>query len=386
MKKAPVSAVLRLCFSTMLLNGLYATMGGLLMPLLRAEHGYSYDMGGLLLSTLNVGNLVASFACGVVALGIGQKRSIVLFTLFSTLAYAMMSRASHFFLLVIAFGLIGLSKGAVYNLDNILVAQHSIQKRRDSNLLHACYAVGSLLCAPVASALLQAPWGWRTIAFFLMLCCGALPIVYGCFPLPSFQKRAHDRREGLSFLRKGRFWIISFFLLFEIGTETAVSGWVITYFQDCGLLPQAMAQMMLTVNWGLMAAGRFAVALLPLRIAPAKLLISMSVGTLVFVGVLLLGQTSGMAIVGLVGFSLCVTGIQPTLLACADPDICTPKALSFLLPIGASGGIWMPAAVGLAAMGMGIRGGMSVVAASAFFMLLCSLLFGKRYARVKEKG
>ena len=51
-------------YPAMLLNGVCASSGGVVMALLQERYGLSYQWSGLLLAMLSVGNLAAGFAAG----------------------------------------------------------------------------------------------------------------------------------------------------------------------------------------------------------------------------------------------------------------------------------------------------------------------------------
>lgn len=52
-------------YPAMLLNGVCASSGGVVMALLQERYGLSYQWSGLLLAMLSVGNLAAGFAAGM---------------------------------------------------------------------------------------------------------------------------------------------------------------------------------------------------------------------------------------------------------------------------------------------------------------------------------
>lgn len=60
-------------YPAMLLNGVCASSGGVVMALLQERYGLSYQWSGLLLAMLSVGNLAAGFACGHAALRTGAS-------------------------------------------------------------------------------------------------------------------------------------------------------------------------------------------------------------------------------------------------------------------------------------------------------------------------
>ncbi|MBE6906359.1 MAG: MFS transporter [Ruminococcaceae bacterium] len=359
-----------ICFVTMALNGLYATSGSLVMPLLRAQYSLSYDMGGMLLSALNLGNLLTSFVCGVLAGRIGRKPAVLLLTAGSYLGYLVLSFTGMPILMLVCFFAVGVSKGAVYNMDNTIVPECSENKTYSVNILHACFAIGSLLCAPLAAVCCTR----SILCLTLAAVCMVLPLLYIMSPLSSRLAMTSVQKGGWRFLRRKSFWVSGLLIFFEISAETAVSGWIVSYFQDSNIMSRAMAQMMLSLNWILMMAGRLLVAFVPLQVNPRKLVLGLAVGTGASYAVMLIVRAPVSAVLGLCGFALCVAPVQPTVLANLAPEDGTSRALSVLLPIGSAGGIFMPAVTGCVASATGIWGGMAAIAVACVALMICAFL------------
>ncbi len=65
-------------YPAMLLNGVCASSGGVVMALLQERYGLSYQWSGLLLAMLSVGNLAAGFAAGMLPAHWGQRRTVLM--------------------------------------------------------------------------------------------------------------------------------------------------------------------------------------------------------------------------------------------------------------------------------------------------------------------
>ena len=95
--------------------------------------------------------------------------------------------------------------------------------------------------------------------------------------LPDPEKKG-VRNSNLSFVRKRMFWAGAFMLFFYISVEYSVVGWLVTYFQDIGLLGQDSSQMMSTLFWVMMFSGRMLGAVISGRVSRMKLLLLDSIG------------------------------------------------------------------------------------------------------------
>ena len=359
-----------ICFISMLLNGLYATMGSLVMPLLRDELGFGYDRGGLLLSALNVGNVLACLLCGAVTMGLGRKGGMALLTLCSVAGYLLLWLGRSYALMLPAFFMIGLSKGSVYRMDNVLLPLHARDKRRSMSFFQGCFAAGAALCAPLIALVGSS---WRTVCLICCLLCCSLPVLFATRRLGSESGQPLDLH---SFKRVG-FWLVTLTLFFEIATETAVSGWVVSYFKDGGLLTGRLADWTLTINWVAMLAARFFFAFHKPRLSAQALLCVLSAASVLFLGVTVVASSAPVALIGLIGFSLSVAGVQPIVLANSGAANQRAGALSLILPLGSIGGVVMPAVTGLVSTGTGIQGGMAAILAAAGLMLGCCMVLLK---------
>ncbi len=82
------------------------------------------------------------------------------------------------------------------------------------------------------------------MAGVLCLLCLVQIAVYAKMPLPPEKRERSLKTVDYSFLKVKQFWLGAAMLLFYISTEYAIVGWLVTYFQDIGVLDLNQAQMM----------------------------------------------------------------------------------------------------------------------------------------------
>lgn len=376
MKKHIVnSKQLSLCFASMVINGFYATSACLIMPLLRSEYGFSYQIGGMFLSALGVGNFIASFLAGFLPRLTGRKASAMALSFNSFLGYVLITLTGNPIWLLFFFFLIGISKGAVYNASNLAVLKRRENKTRNMNLLHASFAVGSLLCPIIISASSLFPARWHASCLLIAGVALCLQPIYWKSEFGEDTGSKANETQDWRFLRDGRFWAVTGVVFFEISTEVSVTGWLVSYFTDSGLMPVSLAQYMISVTWIFMLIGRFSTALLPIGTEYRKSVFTllMSAGTVLFFTVMLFSGRTIPTVASLILFILSISGIQPTALSGLRQSNITPAAVSMLLSIGSAGGVIMPVAVGFVAQWAGVWAGMTFVELSAVAMLVCAL-------------
>ncbi|MDD3368468.1 MAG: MFS transporter [Lachnospiraceae bacterium] len=379
----------RLCiisFIGMIMNGVYATATSLIVPLLHDAYGFDYNVSGLLLSSLNIGNMVASFLAGMLAVSFGRKRTAMALTLGSFIGYSLLYGVKLIPLLLAGMFLIGISKGTVYNMGNILVSENAPNETRGINTLHGCFAIGSL-CCPIILMLL----GVKGSCIFMALFCLLLPVLYAISGMSTdagkrkkeiiLNEKEVKRNEIPEFLKNPAFWLGTGIVFFEMSTENAVSGWLVAYLKDSGLMPQSMSQIMLSFTWAVILAGRMFVAFGPWHPKPQHLILLMSIFSGISFVALLGSRSTILIIIALGAYGFCMAGVQPTAIALAGERLHhDPVAMSVLLPLGCLGGVVMPAVTGFVANAAGIYGGMAAIGVTVTCMILFAIM-NYRYER-----
>ena len=220
-------------FFAFFISGICAISSGVVVSLLQEELGFAYGTTGTLLAMMNVGNLAAGFAAAFLAGEMGMKASAVILTAGYLAGYGAMAVFSPIALLMAAFFLVGIGKGSTINTCTILISDNSRDRTRGMNIMHGCYALGALLCPFLISA--AAGVSPRLPMAALAVCGGILWFAFAATPMGG-EKKEKAGGTDWSFLKSGKFWLLTALLFCQNGTETSVSGWMVTYFQGSGIL------------------------------------------------------------------------------------------------------------------------------------------------------
>ncbi len=364
---------------TFFASGAMAQPLGSFIPFLRRAHGLSYDLSGLLLSAQSVGNLAAVFLAGVLPAYLGRRRSVLATAVWMAVGYAILfSGAGAPWLLLAACAMTGLARGGNSNFANTMISTLPGERAtRGYNLLHGAFAVGALL-SPLLLIAAAGRWpqaGWRVAAGALCALGVGQVLVYAKMPLPQEPPAEGVKGVDRSFLRVRAFWMSAAMLFFYISTEYAVCGWLVTYFQDVGILTENQSQLMNSLYWVVVFAGRMVGAAVTGKISRSKLLVVDGVGLAAFFLVLLSVKTPVGVILSLCATAFFMATIYPTAFAFGSDCIRgNDLGCSVMILTGSAGGILTPALVGLVAERAGIRAGMAVVAVAAFLLLAAILL------------
>ncbi len=350
---------------------------GSLIPILRERYGFRYDLSGILLSCQSVGNLISILLAGILPVYLGRRRSIMLTSVWMAVAYSIFTLGfSAPAMLVAACLMTGIARGGTSNFCNTMISTLPQEKAaRNYNLLHGCYSVGALLSPLLLVGCMRvAPGGWRILTGILLALCLAQLATYRTMPLPPEAPAKGIRAVDRSFLKVRAFWLSALMLFCYISAEYAIVGWLVTYFQDTGLLSPSLSQLMNSLLWLSIFLGRMAGSAMS-RVSKRVLLLVDGVGVPVFLVLMLFARSAGAIIAGLLGVGLFMATLYPTALAFGSSSIRgNDLGCSIMIFIGSTGGVITPALVGFIAQRMGIRAGMWLVAGVTGLLLAVILL------------
>ena len=367
-------------FAAFFLSGICAISSSVIVSVLRETYGFSFGTTGTLLSAMSIGNMIASFAAGLLPARIGTRNTVALLCLGYFLGYLMMTLSGAAALLMLAFFIVGLAKGCTINTCTVMVGDNSPDRTRGMNIMHACYACGALICPFLISVLLVRGDRLPLIAIALLgLVLWAVLLSAG---LPGRARSGADRaRVPLDFLRSPKFWLLTALVFCQNAAETSVTGWLVTYFKNQQILSGTLSTYTVTIMWGATLIARLLIAFVfPIRdtfraLAGMGLLCTLLYGAMVF------SSTPVMAIAMLFAFAFSMAGVNPVAIA-GTGKIMSAASMGVLLPISSLGAIIMPWIIGVVADGMGLRAGMLCNLAPCLGILALSLIIrrmeGKR--------
>lgn len=362
---------------------------GSLIPFLREAYGLSYDFAGMLVSLQSIGNLAAIGLMGILPAFLGRRRSVLLTSVWMGVAYLLFTTGwGGALLLPAACFLTGIAKGGNANFANTMMS--TLPGKRATvgyNLAHGAYAIGALISPLlVVACTVGNPGGWRYAAAVL-LCLSLIQLVdYLLVPLPPETVRKKAASIDRSFLKSKSFWLASAILFFYVSTEYAINGWLVTYFQDIGVLSDAAAQLMSSLLWLVMFIGRMIGAVIVGRISRRALLVADGIGLMFFFLLVFFSRSEPVIFLGIAGTGLFMATIYTSAMALGTESVRgNDLGVSWMTLSGSAGGILTPAAVGFVAERSGIQAGMGIVAVMTV-LLFASILISCRGSHSAEEA
>ena len=370
---------------TFFVSGAASQPLGSFIPYLRESYGFSYDLSGVLLSCQSIGNLVSVLISGFLPVYLGRRRSILVTSVWMCVGYVIFASGLGSPIALIAACLMtGIARGGNSNFSNTMVSTLTEPlATRGYNLLHGGFAVGALL-SPLLMVFLTNRFpqmGWRIMAVTLAAAVVTQLVVYSVMKLPPEYSEKSIRAVDRSFLKNKFFWLGASMLFCYISTEYAIVGWLVTYFQDIGVLTLDQAQMMNSLLWLVMFLGRMVGAVIVGRVSRNLLLTVDGLGLFACFLVVFCSRSPMVITLGIAGVGLFMATIYPTAFAFGSESIKgNDLGASTMIFTGSFGGVVTPALVGLVAEQAGIQAGMGIVVALTAMLLLC-ILFSVYSAR-----
>ena len=376
-----------ICYIVFICNGMLALSIGSLMPFISEARGLDYVMAGMLVSLHSVGNFLSSFFAGALAEKIGRKRSILIFNAMFAASYAMILLTGNLSILIVAFFMTGLARGATSNFCNTVINNLAPGKAGIINGLHAMFSVGAFMFPILLMVFTKnASENWIYASLYMLIIGVISWVLYFLIPMdglviPKKEKKA----ANYGFFKESLLYLVFATLFFYLCAEQGVIGWLVTYFKDTGLLSPALAQLMASVQWIMILAGRVTTAGLSAKVRTDRLLPFMSVGLVIFFIILILSKSTGMIVFGMMGFGFSMAGIYPTTVSFAGKLIQKYSlAWSFILTFASLGSILMPSVIGRIAKVSGIAMGMSSVGVVIVVDLIFVLMLTRHYRKREE--
>ena len=173
-------------------------------------------------------------------------------------------------------------------------------------------------------------------------------------------------------------------MFFYTSADYAISGWLVTYFQDIGALSDHASQLMGSLLWLVICLGRLLGAALAAKVSGRLLLTVDGVGLLACFLLAFCSRTPAPIVLGIAGMGLFMATIYTSAMTLGSASVRgNDLGVSWMILAGSVGGILTPAAVGFVAERAGIRAGMGLVVAVTallLIMILVSVLTGKEEA------
>jgi len=375
--------VLGMTFVSLGLLGALLSAIGASLPAIQRFFGTSIGQTGSVSVTFQLTYAIFCFLGGFLTDFFGKNRVLTVGGLLYGLCTLLLGLSSSFSVNLVLFALAGTGGGLLFIGANTMIVQLFPDRRgKFLNLLHLCFAIGSVLASLFVSVFLSAGGRWNAVfrlfgvlavltgVFFLFTTAGAPSAKFDSATLKGLfgkYKRMLANRAFLALLVANTL---------AIGTQFGTIYLMVLFLTNTRSVPLPSASLVLAAYFILLGAGRLLCSALITRLPITRIVLLLLV--LLFGSLLAGWLTRGPFSIMFFAFSgLASSGLMPSLLALAShmlPKEITGLALGFMSMIGGLGGMaltklvtWMAGDIGLNLAFLAVV--FTALAALAYFVL-----------------
>ncbi len=359
--------------------GVALIMLGSVLPVLKSDYALNYQVGGMLLSVQSIGYAVAGLGAGFLPLYLGLKKSFILLTSGTCIGMGMLLASGNPVWLLLAMGLIGISKGAVTNYNNQIMTELAEGDAGPLNLMHAFFAIGAclaplivLVCGKIDAS------GWRLAVFLSAAAVGVGLIAMFRMKMqdtePTQEHSENKTKVSYGFFKEKIFWITMLICFFYQGIEGTMMGWLTSFFVDSHVMTDSFAQVVTSTLWIALLIGRISCSRLAAKFKPSQMILAMAIGQFVFLTMLVTSHSFVGMMIATIGLGLSMSGMYGTSVSNAG-DLFTryPVCMGFFVLMTSSGAVVAPAVVGAVANASNMRLGISCLLLAAVALVVMAL-------------
>jgi fucose permease len=368
-------------FLSVLVWGTLAPLLGSILPNLRERSGMSLTSSSMMFVALSSGMVVASLAAGPLIDAYGKKK--VLCTAVGIIAVALLICEIAYnpaLLIVLAFA-IGVGGSALVTAAHSLLADLNPDHRAASlNLLDVFFGVGGFLTT-FAIIPLQEIGGLRVV---LVVLAGIALLVFAFmasvrFPAPVRAAAAKDGGAG-RLLGSALFLAPALLIFLYVGTEQSVFDWQVTFLMGEFSMERVAAARVLSWFPVAFMIGRIVNSRLLMRVAPSKVLIVSTLGTVAGFSVILLTSSALAASLALFCTGLFMASLYPTTLGVLSGRFTTHSgtAIGMAVTAGWLGSFAVSPTFGFVAEHSNFTAGYLVILGSSIAMLITAIVVARQ--------
>jgi fucose permease len=368
-------------FLSVLVWGTLAPLLGSILPNLRERSGMSLSGSSIMFVALSSGMVVASLAAGALIDAYGKKKVLCSAVGIIALALLICEIAYNPTLLIMLAFAIGVGGGALVTAAHSLLADLNPDHRAASlNLLDVFFGVGGFLTTFVIIPLQDVGGLWVV----LVVLAGIALFVFGFmasvrFPAP-VHRTAAVGSSATRLLGSALFLAPAVLIFLYVGTEQSVFDWQVTFLIGEFSMERVAAARVLSWFPVAFMIGRVINSRLLMHVAPARVLIVSTLGTVAGFSVILLTSSALAASVALFCTGLFMASLYPTTLGLLSGRFTTHSgtAIGMAVTAGWLGSFAVSPTFGFVAEHSNFTAGYLVILAASVAMLVTAVIVARQ--------
>lgn len=364
-------------YPLMIVPGIVLLLAPSTVETIMKNFNFREALGGLLQVAYFVGGVV-----GILLITWFMQRfdtkQIVVSQVLVLAVFLLLSAVSPWYpLMLVFFTFAGFANGILIAFPGVYITKVRGESSHEAQvILYGFFSLGVLLGPLLAGLMIDNGVSWRWVYALpaLLVIPLSLPVILSKLErIENVERLSRDVLRKVSKFNGSLFYGLLIALLLYIAAESAVSMWLVTFFEEQHGVGGAGAHWILTGLWAGLTLGRWVCGYAARRISPFKILVFLTVssGILVLVAPLLGSKVGAMVLYPLIG--VFYSGIYPFLIGYVAwfPSEHSSAVFTLFLAAGAVGGATLPYLVGLVNQFAGLAAGMSIIALPVFGVLAC---------------
>jgi fucose permease len=358
--------------------GIAIAMIGAILPALFDKIGFDKAAAGNLFMFGTAGMLAMTLLFGPLVDRFGFKALLIVSASLVAAAFALLTIASTYRLIVVGSILMGFGGGGLNGGTNALANDIHEPAARGSalNLLGVFLGVGALTIPLLIGSLLS-PLGLSNI-LLVAVAMSLVPLaVFAVLEFPSAkQAQGFPLADAATVARNPLLWVCGLLLFFESANEATVAGWISTYVQEAVGATESVAALILAAYWAMLMMGRIVASRAVGAVGSMRLVLVSAVLALGAAAVVRFSSSAALATAAVLILGFGLAAIVPTIMSVLGTAFAKFSGTVFGMgySVGIMGGMLAPWLVGRVAQASGIRQGFTLPVVCGVAVVLLQVL------------
>ena len=273
----------------MAIFGFLSSTKGVALPLIKEQYNISFTNTGLILFFSSVGYLSATFMGGFLINKIGYKKILILAFITTAIGCVIFPLANNYALVVLGYGLLGLSFGLFEVSVNSLAVKIFIRNAVVlMNLTHLFYGVGASIGPIFSSYILKSGFNWSYIYLFFIAIIIISVVIIIPIKFPKIDNISNNTETNLlsnlkTLIFDKKIWLFALLLGFCMSIEMGLSSWLANYLIVAKGLIVEKSSYYLTLFFVFFTLGRLVSGFIAEKIGHIKIIVIYIIGFMVVV-------------------------------------------------------------------------------------------------------
>jgi len=358
--------------------GMIVVSFGSIMPYIRTEFKLSFENGGLILAFFSGSYLINGILGGWLVDKVGKKVILVIGNGLYVTGSTLLFFASQVWIIYVSVVILGIGWGFCNTTINILVNDSSHGDAKAMSLLHMSFGIGAFFVPLIFSVFLKVGLDWKALMLFLAL-LAFIAFVLSLFMKIEFVIDEKDVHSNKRFPNPKPLLIYIAILFFYVGSESAFSGWIVSYLITGLEKGPVFAQNMLSILWLTIIIGRYSIGQIGTRINKAQFVMFASGIALLSMLLFIMTKNEWVIFLSVMSIGLSFSGIYPLTMAHANSIIRgSGMATALVISGGGLGSTIVPYLSGRIADGFGTVAIIGTILVTLTFMFVFSWLNARK--------